>query len=41
LLYAQQSKEVNVTKIYEDVETGRALSAYNVRYTDVNTGYRF
>lgn len=41
LFYTQQSKGVNVTKIYEDVETGRALSAYNVRYTDVNTGNRF
>ena len=41
LLYAQQSKGLNVTKIYEDVETRRALSAYNVRYTDVDTGNRF
>ena len=41
LYYEQESQGVPVTKIYEDVETGRALSAYNVRYTDVNTGYRF
>ena len=36
-----KNHNIPVTKIYEDVETGRALSAYNVRYTDVNTGNRF
>ena len=34
-------KQVPVKKIYEDVETGRALGAYNVRFTDKNTGQRF
>jgi hypothetical protein len=34
-------QHVPVKKIYEDVETGRALSAYNVRFTDKITGQRF
>ena len=33
--------QIPVRKIYENVEKGRALGAYNVRYTDKNTGYRF
>ena len=32
---------IPVRKVYEDVEEGRALGAYNVRFTDATTGYRF
>lgn len=39
-IYYQTSNK-RVRKIYENVEKGRALGAYNVRYTDKNTGYRF
>ena len=32
---------IPVVKIYENVEKGRVLSAYNVRFTDANTDERF
>lgn len=39
--YREQITPVAVTKIYENVKKGRALSAYNVRFTDSKTGHRF
>lgn len=36
-----QDSFIPVRRIYENVEKGRNLGAYNVRYTDKNTGYRF
>lgn len=38
--YSEQST-TSVVKIYEDVQKGRALSAYNVRFTDAKSGHRF
>ena len=34
-------QKVPVRSIYEDVQKGRVLSAYNVRFTDINTEERF
>ena len=39
--YDRHTSGTRVTKIYENVEEGRALGAYNVRFTDSETGYRF
>ena len=38
---AKSQTSILVVKIYEDVQKGRALGAYNVRFTDVQTGNRF
>ena len=39
--YEKQNAGTKVSRIYENVEEGRALSAYNVRFTDEVTGLNF
>ena len=39
--FGKAGSEAKVSKIYENVKEGRALGAYNVRFVDKATGYRF